>query len=247
MAFAPALTIRDLNITKHDRDRVFEVRVPKFEIRRGQAVALFAPSGAGKSTLLDTLALIQQPTQVADFRLADRAGDVLDLNQALSSAPLNRLNQVRARNIGYVLQTGGLLPYLTAEENIMISARIAKISHHAGNRRCQQLAKSLGIMAHLKKKPAKLSVGERQRVALARALCHQPSVILADEPTAALDARTAEALMRLLLEHARSTDAGVVISSHDRDLLETFNLPIASCIQAGHTAGHPTTTFAFDG
>ena len=156
-------------------------------VKENSFVTLLGPSGCGKSTALDVLAGILRPDSGEGSRFllhtADGETDMLALWQA---GRLDALARLRGKHLGYVLQTGGLLPFLSARDNILLPCRCLGIM----GRRLEavwNMSTALGIDRLLLQMPASLSVGERQRVAIARALAHGPAIVLADEPTAALD------------------------------------------------------------
>jgi putative ABC transport system ATP-binding protein len=191
----------------------FELRVPKLRILPGEVILLSGPSGCGKSTLLDLLALALRPTAGSVFRFRPDQSEATELMVLWNRGDLDALGRLRGRHLGYVLQTGGLLPYLTVRENVELSCQLLG---RAAEPTVTRLAERLGIVAQLDKRPAQLSVGERQRAAIARALAHRPSVLLADEPTASVDPLNAAAIIELLLELVRSTGVTAVIASHER-------------------------------
>ncbi|MCB1801127.1 MAG: ATP-binding cassette domain-containing protein, partial [Gammaproteobacteria bacterium] len=124
---------------------------------------------------------------------------------------MNKLGDLRKQHIGYVMQTGGLLPYLTVRDNMSLSRSVLGMAEDDS---VESLARELGIARHLDKLPSTLSVGERQRVAIGRALAHQPSIVIADEPTASVDPFAAEKIMALFIELAEERDITVVVASH---------------------------------
>ncbi|MGD8275669.1 MAG: ATP-binding cassette domain-containing protein [Thiohalocapsa sp.] len=190
----------------------FELRVPRLRIRPGEICVLQGASGSGKSTLLDLLAMALRPDAADSFSFRASQRGPTDLRRLWQRHDLDSLGRLRGAHVGYVLQTGGLLSFLTARENIELSCRLL------GRKSIglvEKLADRLGIGPQLDKYPAQLSVGERQRVAIARAMAHQPSVVLADEPTASVDPLNAAAILELLLELARDTGATAIIASHD--------------------------------
>ena len=190
----------------------FELLVPELRIAPGEVVVLRGASGSGKSTLLDLLALALRPDQAAAFCFRPEHRPATDLWRLWQRGDLDGLGQLRGANIGYVLQTGGLLSFLTARENIALSCRL--LGRDPGGL-IERLAERLDIGAQLDKHPGQLSVGERQRVAIARALAHRPGVVLADEPTASVDPLNAARILDLFLELVQQSGACAVIASHD--------------------------------
>src|SRR5690554_1738221 len=200
-------------------DSVFELNVPEFCAWRGQLTAVVGESGCGKSTLLDLIALVMKPTQANSFHLQVdeqqyNIADCWDRNDEPSLAAFRR------HHLGYVLQTGGLLPFLSVADNIMLPARVKGMA--VDGQRLNQLAQRLGIASCLTRKPDALSIGQRQRVAILRALIHAPALILADEPTAAVDKTRAMSIMQELSMLAREEGQAVIIVTHDVGLVETL-------------------------
>ncbi len=192
----------------------FILTVAKLVIRPAEKIAFVGFSGCGKSTLLDLLALILRPDEAGCFKFGAGPGEPLDVDRCWKENDQNRLAARRMQRIGYVLQTGGLLPFLSVEENIGLSRRAMGLEDEG---RVTNLAKRLGIDRHLKKLPAQLSVGERQRVAIARAMAHDPAVVMADEPTASLDPINAEKIMRLFTELAEEHRTTLIVATHEWD------------------------------
>ncbi len=209
----------------------FCLHIDRLDVPRGALLALIGPSGCGKSTALDLLACALRPdppareggpqgpaTTQALFAFAPAPGAVTDVLAAWERGGTDALARLRLRHLGYVLQTGGLLPFLTAGENILLRRRALGL---AASRledppdAFQDVPARLGIARLLGQRPATLSVGERQRAAIAAALAHGPSVVLADEPTAALDPLHANAVLRLLAQLARELNVAVIMVTHD--------------------------------
>ncbi|AFL75294.1 ABC transporter ATP-binding protein [Thiocystis violascens] len=190
----------------------FELRVPSLTIAPGEVAVLRGESGSGKSTLLDLLALALRPDGADTFSFRPEHREPTDLLRLWERSDLNELGRLRGARIGYVLQTGGLLPFLTARENIALACRL--LGRNPGGH-IERLAERLSIVDQLDRRPGQLSVGERQRVAIARAMAHRPSVILADEPTASVDPVNAVAIRELLLELVRKAGITAVIATHD--------------------------------
>jgi putative ABC transport system ATP-binding protein len=191
---------------------VFELQVPELRVAPGEVLVLRGASGSGKSTLLDLLALALRPDQATAFGFRPEHRGATDLWRLWQRGDLDGLARLRGIHIGYVLQTGGLLSFLTIRENIALSCRLLGRDPVGP---VERLAGRLDISAQLDKYPGQLSVGERQRVAIARALAHRPSVVLADEPTASVDPLNAARILDLFLELVRQSGASAVIASHD--------------------------------
>lgn len=199
-------------------DSVFELHIPEFEVRRGEVLALLGDSGCGKSTLLDMLALVMEPTAVATFSRHDATtGAVTDLAALWRAGAESHLAALRRDHLGYVLQTGGLLSFLSVEQNIRLPAQIKGV--HPAADELAALAERLGLAGCLSRRPDSLSIGQRQRVAILRALLHGPDLVLADEPTAALDKARALAVMADLRSLARERQCAVVVVTHDLELI----------------------------
>jgi len=190
--------------------------VPKLDILPASKLAFIGASGSGKSTLLELLAMILQPTSCGEFRFnPDSQTEGHDIKAVWQSADPDRLSELRSHYIGYVLQTGGLLPYLSVRENINLSRRLLQLPT---DNVPERLAEKLGIVDQLDKLPAKLSVGQLQRAAIARALAHAPSVVIADEPTAAIDPVNAENIVALLVNLADELGVTLILATHAQDL-----------------------------
>ena len=169
------------------------VRVPAltgvtFSVEPSEYVAIMGESGAGKTTLLNLLAALDKPT----------AGQILLDGKDLSAVPEARLAAFRRENLGFVFQDFNLLDNFTLEDNIYLPLVLSRVPYEEMHRRLMSLAKLLGISALLKKYPYEVSGGQKQRAAMARALITQPSLILADEPTGALDSHSTDELLNLL-------------------------------------------------
>ena len=191
----------------------FRLSVPSLQISLGEKIALVGHSGCGKSTLLDILAMILRPSEAAAFRFRPEIGaPPLDIAKAWGKKDLNYLGDLRKHRIGYVMQTGGLLSYLTVRNNIGLSRKLLGMPDDGT---VENLARDLEIERHLDKRPELLSAGERQRVAIARALAHNPSIVIADEPTASLDPIAARKIMSLFVELVEELRITVIIASHD--------------------------------
>lgn len=193
-------------------------------IEEGETVAITGPSGCGKSTLLNILGTLDTPDR-GDIELFGRDPRKLD-DAALSI--------LRASQIGFIFQLHHLLPHLTAFENILVPTLA---NPRSGDRkvladRARHLLDRVGLGSDGDKKPSQLSGGERQRVAVVRALIRQPNMILADEPTGALDATNAASLADLLLELHSGTPTALIIVTHDLTLAARMNRRLT--LEHGH-------------
>ncbi len=203
----------------------FRLQVAELDVARGSKVALIGESGSGKSTLLELLAMIMKPTSFEEFVFTPSAGGAHDIGMLWRSAAADMLSALRSRHIGYVLQYGGLLPYLSVRENVELPRRLLGLP---ATNRATDLAEKLGIAAQLDKLPGALSVGQRQRAAIARALAHEPEVILADEPTAALDPANAERVFALLVELADAFGVTLIAATHAQALARDAGLTLVA-------------------
>jgi putative ABC transport system ATP-binding protein len=176
-------------------------------ISAGEAVAVMGPSGSGKSTLLNLVAGLDRPTEGE----VEVAGTVLN---RLSETALARF---RRRHVGIVFQFFHLLDDLTARDNVLLPAQLAGTSRRAARARADELLDTLGLAARADAYPARLSGGERQRVAVARALVNRPPLLLADEPTGAVDATAGGQVAELLRDLNRSGQT-VLLVTHDAEL-----------------------------
>lgn len=199
-------------------DQPFNLVVPELTIRKGEKVALVGFSGCGKSTLLDLLAMVLRPDHVEEFSFgAPQGRQRLNVAAAWNRKDKKKLAEFRMRFIGYVLQTGGLLPFLSVFDNIGLSLRALG---RPPQETVRKLADKLGIEGQLQKYPMQLSVGERQRAAIARAMAHEPAVVIADEPTAALDPINAKEVMNIFAQIAGEKNVTFIIATHEWKLVE---------------------------
>lgn len=198
-----------------DAERGFRLTVPALAVAAGEAVGLSGPSGTGKTLLLEVLGLVRRPDRAEAFRMGD-----IDIG-GLWARGADAVTGLRGRAFGFVPQVATLLPFLDVAENVATSQRISGRRDTAWR---DELIARLGLADVTRSRPGALSIGQRQRVAIGRALAHRPAVVLADEPTAALDPEAAEAAMALLLEAAEAGGSAVVLCSHDLGLMDRFPL-----------------------
>lgn len=198
----------------------FLLRVGRLVVGRGERLAFVGPSGSGKTTLIDVLAFMARPCGLGRFLFRPHS-EKRDLSRVLLRGGDSVLAGLRRRHIGYVPQVGGLLPYLTVRSNVALPRQMLGMP---ADGTLDLLLEYLGLSRHADKKPGKLSVGERQRVAIARALAHRPAVVIADEPTAALDPHHSDQVMRLFVQLAETLGTTMIVVSHDRDRVKRFGL-----------------------
>ena len=209
---APVYSLKNIVKQRVIENTGFRLCVSNIEIKAGENIALVGHSGCGKSTLMDMFALILHPDEAEQFEInpVDAKSDNID--NLWQHNKRNQLSQIRKQHIGYVLQSGGLLPYLTVRENIELPRKLLKLPNDDS---INSISRVLGIQRQLDKLPGLLSAGERQRAAFARALAHRPSILLADEPTSALDPITARKIMAVVMELIKGLNITLITASHD--------------------------------
>lgn len=195
---------------------VVAMRDVTFSVRHGEVVALLGPSGSGKSTFLTAVGLINPPT----------SGKVIinDTPVLEGSTVLTDLTAFRRNHIGYIFQKSNLIPFLSAVENVQVALELNGWGGRRARKRALLLLDYLGVADRSENFPSMLSGGQQQRVAVARALANQPSLILADEPTAALDSKRGRQVMELLAKVAHEQNGAVIVVTHDHRALDIFDL-----------------------
>lgn len=216
LATPPLVSLEGVGKLRTQGDSSFELWIPRFSVAAGQLVAVVGDSGCGKSTLLDMLALVMAPTRVGCFEM-DFSGAHHDIQALWASSAEAKLAALRRDFLGYILQTGGLLPFLTVRDNIALPGRLKGQPDNAT--RITQMAERLGVAGCLGRFPRALSIGQRQRAAILRALVHRPRLVLADEPTAAVDKTRARHILEDLAALAREDGVAVIVVTHDVDLV----------------------------
>jgi putative ABC transport system ATP-binding protein len=212
------LAIKTERLTKiygSGNTEVVAMRDASVHVRRGEVVALLGPSGAGKSTFLTAVGLI---TPLTSGRVTIGGTLVLDGPYAQTN-----LQAFRRKHIGYVFQKSNLIPFLTACENVQVALELSGHGRRASRRRSLELLDYLGVADRERNLPSMLSGGQQQRVAVARALANEPSLLLADEPTAALDSHRGRQVMELFAKVAHEHGTGVVVVTHDHRSLDVFD------------------------
>jgi putative ABC transport system ATP-binding protein len=184
------------------------LRMATLELRRGEMAAIVGASGSGKSTLMNIIGFLDRPT----------SGRYLYNGSDVSSLAEDELADIRNQEIGFVFQSFFLLPRLTALQNVLLPLFYRGISHDEAVDSAQRMLEKIGVGHLAKNRPNQLSGGQQQRVAIARALVGDPKVILADEPTGALDSDTGHEVMQLLSDLHRKENRTIVIITHDKDI-----------------------------
>jgi putative ABC transport system ATP-binding protein len=213
---APLVELR--GVSKHfgeGETRVDALRDITLEVRAGQVIGLLGPSGSGKSTLLNVIGCIVEPSN-GWMRLDD---EVVYENRWLRPD----LRRLRLEKIGFIFQFHNLLPFLNSRDNVALVLDLAKEDSAAANARALELLEYLEVGNRANASPSHLSGGEAQRVAIARALANRPRIILADEPTAALDSQRARIVMDLLRKVASEQQAAILAVTHDEKVFDRFD------------------------
>ena len=198
---------------------VTALRDVSFELQKGESVALLGPSGSGKSTLLLVAGALMAPTRGA----VQVGGQTVFEATPGHVGKLEDDREFRRRNIGFVFQKAHLIPFLTAVENVQLALEINDVRPAQARRRAMELLDYLGVADRSGNLPRQLSGGQQQRVAVARALANSPPLLLADEPTAALDAPRARQVMELFRQIAHDQGACVIVVTHDYRALDRFD------------------------
>ena len=212
----PALVAEKLSKVFGQGDaQVIALKDADVRIEAGEIVALMGPSGSGKTTLLRALSLIDPPT-TGQITIADEM--VFDGARVLTDD-----RRLRRRRMGIIFQAYNLIPFLTSVENVALVLTLNGIPPSEALQRANQLLHRLDLGHRAGIYPATLSGGEQQRVAVARAVINDPAVILADEPTAALDTERGKAVMDLLRQLGRVQRAAVIVVTHDERMIQGFD------------------------
>ena len=187
--------------------RVDALKETNFSAQKGELIAVIGPSGSGKSTFLTISGGLQTPS----------SGDIIINNQNLSALNEKKRSKIRLKEIGFILQASNLIPFLTVDKQMKLLDKVKK--ENMSKSELAQLYTDLGIDELRNKYPSDLSGGERQRVAIAKALYSNPSIILADEPTASLDSDRAYEVMELLKYETKNKNTTTIIVTHDTRLI----------------------------
>ncbi|GAA3013910.1 ABC transporter ATP-binding protein [Tetragenococcus solitarius] len=185
------------------RTEITALKEINFTVKKGEFISIIGPSGSGKSTFLTISGGLQSPT----------SGDILINGTSFSNLPEKKRSDLRFKEIGFILQSSNLIPFLKVKEQFFLVDKVDK--RKPSNEQINELLESLDIASLKNSYPRDLSGGERQRVAIARALFNNPSLILADEPTASLDTEHAYEVVKLLVKEAHEKQKATVMVTHD--------------------------------
>lgn len=208
-----AIKLHNLNYT-FQGSSLPVLSIPAWQVARNERVFLQGESGSGKSTLLGLLAGLQLPT----------LGEVEILGARMSALGAGKRDRFRAKHLGVVFQQFNLIPYLSALENVLLSAQFGTSDRRGARHRAIELLGSVNLPSFLHdRKAAALSIGQQQRVAIVRALINEPSLLLVDEPTSALDHNNRDAFLALLFDMLADMDCAMVFVSHDPTIGRLFD------------------------
>jgi putative ABC transport system ATP-binding protein len=209
-----AKTIIDAhNLSKTYNKKIVPVKAVQdvhIHIEEGEFVALVGPSGSGKSTLLNMIGGLDEPT----------SGNVIIDGVEITKLPENKLIDFRLHNIGFVFQSFNLIPVLTAKENVGFVLQLQKMSKEEREKRVLDLLHQVGLEDKINSRPGALSGGQQQRVAVARALASKPKIVLADEPTANLDSKSAGNLLDIMAKLNKEEKITFLFSTHDMRVIK---------------------------
>lgn len=205
--------IRAENLEKIYEDNGVPVHALKgidITINRGDYTVIAGPSGSGKTTLLNLLGALDKPSK----------GKIYFENEDITRKTKTELSQFRLEKIGFIFQAYNLIPVLTALENIEFSMMLLNVPEKERKDKALTLMEELGIKELAGKRPNEMSGGQQQRVAVTRAIVNNPSIVLADEPTANLDSKTADNLLSLMEKMNREKNITFIFSSHDQQVID---------------------------
>jgi putative ABC transport system ATP-binding protein len=204
----PVLRIRNLRKTYiQGKIPVHALDDVSFDVKKGEFLSIVGPSGSGKSTLLSMIGLLDRPTE----------GSVFIDDMEITRAKESEAPRIRREKIGFVFQHFNLLSTLNAMENVDIAMRFTGVPKNKRKERAFELLTQVGVGDRIKHKPSELSGGQQQRVSIARALANNPAIILADEPTGAVDTKTREVIVELLKGLSEKGQT-IIVVTHDMDV-----------------------------
>ncbi|EHU6366105.1 ABC transporter ATP-binding protein [Listeria monocytogenes] len=207
------MTLIMKNISKNyqDGEQVIEVlKNVSLEVAQGEFVAIVGPSGAGKSTFLSIAGALLSPTE----------GEIAIGGTTLNNMSEKALTKVRLDKVGFIFQGANLIPYLNVRDQLLVIAELSGEKGSAAKERADKLLQELGLTARQNNYPESLSGGEKQRVAIARALMNDPDIILADEPTASLDANRGHKVVRMIADEVKRKNKAAIMVTHDERVLD---------------------------
>ncbi|EAF0571894.1 ABC transporter ATP-binding protein [Listeria monocytogenes] len=207
------MTLMMKNISKNyqDGEQVIEVlKNVSIEVAQGEFVAIVGPSGAGKSTFLSIAGALLSPTE----------GEIAIGGKVLNNLTSKDLTKVRLDKVGFIFQGANLIPYLNVRDQLLVIAELSGEKGRAAKDKADALLKELGLTARQNNYPESLSGGEKQRVAIARALMNDPDIILADEPTASLDANRGHKVVQMIADEVKRKNKAAIMVTHDERVLD---------------------------
>ncbi|EAC7319645.1 ABC transporter ATP-binding protein [Listeria monocytogenes] len=207
------MTLIMKNISKNyqDGEQVIEVlKNVSLEVAQGEFVAIVGPSGAGKSTFLSIAGALLSPTE----------GEIAIGGTTLNNMSEKALTKVRLDKVGFIFQGANLIPYLNVRDQLLVIAELSGEKGSAAKERADKLLQELGLTARQNNYPESLSGGEKQRVAIARALMNDPDIILADEPTASLDASRGHKVVQMIADEVKRKNKAAIMVTHDERVLD---------------------------
>ncbi|EAF6404660.1 ABC transporter ATP-binding protein [Listeria monocytogenes] len=207
------MTLMMKNISKNyqDGEQVIEVlKNVSLEVAQGEFVAIVGPSGAGKSTFLSIAGALLSPTE----------GEIAIGGKVLNDLTSKDLTKVRLDKVGFIFQGANLIPYLNVRDQLLVIAELSGDKGRVAKEKADELLKELGLTARENNYPENLSGGEKQRVAIARALMNDPDIILADEPTASLDASRGHKVVQMIADEVKRKNKAAIMVTHDERVLD---------------------------
>ncbi|MBC2013893.1 ABC transporter ATP-binding protein [Listeria marthii] len=207
------MTLMMKNISKNyqDGEQVIEVlKNVSLEVAQGEFVAIVGPSGAGKSTFLSIAGALLSPTE----------GEITIGGKTLNNLTSKDLTKVRLDKIGFIFQGANLIPYLNVRDQLLVIAELSGEKGRVVKEKADKLLQELGLTARQNNYPESLSGGEKQRVAIARALMNDPDIILADEPTASLDANRGHKVVQMIADEVKRKNKAAIMVTHDERVLD---------------------------
>ncbi|MBC2378565.1 ABC transporter ATP-binding protein [Listeria welshimeri] len=207
------MTLMMKNISKNyqDGEQVIEVlKNVSLEVAQGEFVAIVGPSGAGKSTFLSIAGALLSPTE----------GEIAIGEKTLNNLTSKELTKVRLEKVGFIFQGANLIPYLNVRDQLLVIAKLSGEKEKGAKDKADELLKELGLTARQNNYPESLSGGEKQRVAIARALMNNPDIILADEPTASLDANRGHKVVQMIADEVKRKNKAAIMVTHDERVLD---------------------------